>query len=1012
MAVRPPVGTPTLSRRTRILLITAGILLVVVLGGSRLVEFYVDWLWFGEVGYQGVFTTVLVTRLVQFILGAALLGGAVALILWLAYRSRPVFVPVSGPEDPVARYRTVVISRLRLFAIGIPVIVGVIAGLAAQGDWQTTQLFLNSTDFGVTDPEFGSDVAFYAFQLPFYRWILSWLFITIAVCFIAALIMHYLFGGIRLAGRSGQVSTAARAQLAILAGSFVLLKAFAYYLDRYELLFSQRSPNFTGATYTDLNAVLPAKLILLFISIICAAAFFVAVFRRNLQLPAIALVLLVLSSILVGAAWPAVLEQFVVKPNANEREAIPISRNIEATRQAYGLDNRVEIKSYDGKPAGPPEAVPAAVLADTATVQNIRLLDPSRLSKTFTQQCARKNFFGFPEKLDIDRYTVKGSKQEYVVAVREMNTAQLAPGPQQLWINRHLRYTHGNGFVAAPANQVDPGTDQSNGTCRAGGDVGYPRFTVSDTSTIEAKIKSDIPVVEPRVYYGELFADPDYSIVGSNGNPDREYDSDPELSADASTAPASENFSTYHGAGGVSLGSLFNRSVFALNYGERNILFNSSIGDDSKIMYNRSPLERVQKVAPWLTLDGDPYPAVVDGKITWIVDGYTTVQNYPYAERMSLGEATRDTLQGVQRLPNKEVSYLRNSVKATVDAYDGTVSLYAFDEKDPVLRTWMKAFPGVVKPASEISQELRGHFRYPEDQFKVQRELLTRYHVNNAGDFFSALGFWSVPSDPTVTGGAGTTQEAQPPYYIMAGLPGQQGATFQLTSALVQLGREFLSAYVTVSSDPETYGQITVLQLPAGQAQTPGPQQVQTQFLSSPDISRELNILRQGGQTNVEFGNLLTLPVAGGLLFVEPVYVSRAAQQSTFSLLARVLVGYNGRVGYASTLQEAFKQVFGSGTPTPAPATGAAPGAPPQAGASTTELQASVAAINAALTNLRAAQASGDFATQGKALSDLDAAVKRFQAASAAANATPAAPAAPSTPAPTTPAPTPAPGGG
>nr|MBA2310340.1 UPF0182 family protein [Pseudonocardiales bacterium] len=411
MAVRPPVGTPTLSRRTRILLITAGILLVVVLGGSRLVEFYVDWLWFGEVGYQGVFTTVLVTRVVQFILGAALLGGAVALILWLAYRTRPVFVPVSGPEDPVARYRTVVISRLRLFAIGIPVIVGMIAGLAAQGDWQTTQLFLNSTDFGVTDPEFGSDVAFYAFQLPFYRWILSWLFLTIAVCFIAALIMHYLFGGIRLAGRSGQVSTAARAQLAILAGTFVLLKAFAYYLDRYELLFSQRSPNFTGATYTDLNAVLPAKLILLFISIICAAAFFVAVFRRNLQLPAIALVLLVLSSILVGAAWPAVLEQFVVKPNANEREAIPISRNIEATRQAYGLDNRVEIKSYDGKPAGPPEAVPAAVLADTATVPNIRLLDPSRLSKTFTQQCARKNFFGFPEKLDIDRYTVKGSKQ-------------------------------------------------------------------------------------------------------------------------------------------------------------------------------------------------------------------------------------------------------------------------------------------------------------------------------------------------------------------------------------------------------------------------------------------------------------------------------------------------------------------------------------------------------------------------------------------------------------------------
>ncbi len=969
MAVRPPVGTPTLSRRTRILLIVAAVALVLLLGGSRMVEFYVDWLWFGEVGYQGVYTTVLLTRVVQFLLGALLVGGAVALILWLAYRSRPVFVPVSGPEDPVARYRTVVISRLRLFAIGVPVTVGVIAGLAAQGDWQTTQLFLHSTDFGVTDPEFGADVAFYAFQLPFYRWVLNWLFITVAICFFAALIMHYLFGGIRLTGRSAQVSSAARAQLAILAGTFVLLKAFAYYLDRYELLSSQRSPTFTGATYTDLNAVLPAKLILLFIAVICAAAFFVAVFRRNLQLPGIALVLLVLSSILIGAAWPAVLEQFVVKPNANEREAVPISRNIEATRQAYGLtDDIVTIKPYDGRPTGQP----AEVLADTSTIPNIRLLDPSKLAKTFTQLQQRKNFYGFPEKLDIDRYEVNGRKQDYVVAAREVNTAQLA-GNQRDWINRHLVYTHGNGFVAAPANQVDAVLRDTGGT------GGYPKFTVSDSTT-----KGEIPVAEPRVYYGELFADPDYSIVGSNGNPDREYDSD-------------TTNSTYRGAGGVPIGNVFNRLVYAVNYGERNILFNSSIGENSKIMYVRSPRDRVQNIAPWLTLDGDPYPAVVDGRITWIVDGYTTIENYPYAERMSLGEATRDTLQGVQRLPNREVSYLRNSVKATVDAYDGSVSLYAFDEKDPVLSTWMKAFPGVVKPASEISPSLREHLRVPEDQFKVQRELLTRYHVTSPGEFFSTVSFWDVPSDPTVTGGAGTPADAQPPYYIMAGLPDQQGASFQLTSALVQLRREFLSAYVSASSDPETYGKITVLQLPAD-TQTPGPQQVQTQFVSSPDVSREINILRQS-QTNVEYGNLLTLPVGGGLLFVEPVYIERAGQQSTFPQLARVLVSYGGKVGYAATLEEALKQVFGVAAPV-AP-TVPTPGAPAPTG-STAELQASVAAINAALASLRDAQQAGDFAAQGQALSDLDAAVKRFQAASAAANATPAP----------SPSPAPAPGGG
>ncbi|MDT7649514.1 MAG: uncharacterized protein QOI36_920, partial [Pseudonocardiales bacterium] len=382
MAMRPPVGAPTLSRRTRILLILAGILVLLLLGGSRLINFYVDWLWFGEVGFRGVFTTVLFTQIVQFLVGALLIGGLVALSLWIAYRSRPVFVPVTGPEDPIARYRTLIIQRLRVFAIGIPVVIGIIAGLAAQGDWQTVQQFLNSTPFGVTDPEFGIDVGFYAFQLPFYRYVLDWLFVAVAICFVISLITHYIFGGIRLSGRSGQVSAAARAQLAILAGVFVLLKAVAYYLDRYELLFSNRSNIFTGATYTDLNAVMPAKLILLFISIICAAAFFAAVFRRNLQLPAIATVLLVLSSVLIGAAWPQVLQQFVVSPNANERESVPIARNIAATRQAFGLTpDKVTEVPYSGTSV----ATPAAVRNDTATVPNIRLLDPAKVGATLTQ---------------------------------------------------------------------------------------------------------------------------------------------------------------------------------------------------------------------------------------------------------------------------------------------------------------------------------------------------------------------------------------------------------------------------------------------------------------------------------------------------------------------------------------------------------------------------------------------------------------------------------------------------
>jgi uncharacterized membrane protein (UPF0182 family) len=960
-----------LSRRTRILLIAAAVLVVVLLGGSRLVDFYVDWLWFGETGYRGVVGTVVVTRVVQFVLGGLLLGGTVWLVMWLAYRFRPVFVPVNGPEDPIARYRTVIISRLKLFGIGIPVIVGFIAGLAAQGDWQTVQMFLNGTPFGKTDAEFGNDISFYAFTLPFIRLLLDWLFVSVAIGFVVSLIANYVFGGIRLQGRSGQVSTAARAQLAILAGIFVLLKAVAYYLDRYELLYSDRNQNFYGATYTDLNAVMPAKLILLVISVICAAAFFAAVFRRNLQLPGIAVVLLVLSSVLVGAAWPAVLQQFVVAPNANEREAPSIERNIAATRDAFGLgDDKVTIQRYSGTST----ASPSEIRGDTATIPNIRLLDPAKLNKTFTQLQQRRNFYGFPDKLDIDRYSVDGQTQDYVIAARELDSGALV-GNQQDWINRHLVYTHGNGFVAAPANQINAALEDT------GGQGGLPNFTVSDTTT-----EGKIPVSQPRIYYGELIKD--YSIVGAGaGDQAREYDTD------------SQQF-TYNGKGGVSLGNLFNRLVFSLYYGERNILFNSSINNNSKIMYDRDPRDRVEKVAPWLTVDNDPYPAVVDGRIQWIVDGYTTLQHYPYAEQVPLGDTTQDSQVGLQgqRLPNEKISYLRNSVKATVDAYDGTVTLYAFDEQDPVLKTWEKTFPGTVKPASEISDSLRQHFRYPEDQFKVQRELLTRYHVDNPAEFFSTVSFWDVPSDPTVQGNTGASQNAQPPYYLLTGLPNQPQASFQLTSALVSLRRQFMASYMTASSDPATYGKITVLQLPPD-TQTLGPQQVQAQFLGSPEVSSELNLLRQN-QTTIDYGNLLTLPVAGGLLYVEPVYIERAGQDSSYPQLARVLVSFGGRVGYDPQLSKALDQVFGSGAGATAtsPSQGTGPPtastSPPAAGPGTNPAAAQAATdISNAFAQLKAAQQSGNFAAQGQALQALDQAVQRFQQAqSAAPSATPAPP--------------------
>ncbi|WP_062984520.1 UPF0182 family protein [Nocardia anaemiae] len=996
MGMRPPTGLPSLSRRSRVLLVAAIILAALLLLGPRLTDTYTNWLWFGEVGFRSVYLTVLRTRILLFIVVALFVGLVVWLALLLAYRTRPVFVPVAGPNDPIARYRTTVMSRLKLFGIGIPLVLGVLSGLVAQSNWVTVQLFLNGDSFGQKDPQFGLDVGFYAFDLPFYRMVLNWLFVAVVIAFFASLVTHYVFGGLRLTGREGTLTRPARIQLAVIAGIFVLLKAVAYWFDRYELLSSSRKePTFTGGSYTDINAVLPAKLILLSIAVICAIAFFAGIVLRDLRVPAMAAALLVLSSVLVGAVWPLVVEQFSVRPNAADKESEYIERNIAATRQAFGItSDKIEYKDYKGDSSKSPLEVPV----DAATIGNARLLDPNILSPTFTQLKQLKNFYGFPESLDIDRYTLNGDTQDYIVAARELHPSALS-GNQTDWINKHTVYTHGNGFVAAPANRVNrPQYEDPNANTGGSSDSGYPIFLVSDlfNSTDQQQIK----VEQPRIYYGELISqsNPDYAIVGAvNGSQPREYDSD--------TAQF-----TYSGKGGVSIGNWFNRLAFAAKYTERNLLFSSAIGDNSKIIFNRSPRERVQKVAPWLTTDGNAYPAVVNGRIQWIVDAYTTLDDYPYAQTTSLEGAVEDSIDKKtgRLLPRKEVSYIRNSVKATVDAYDGTVTLYEVDPTDPVLKAWRGVFPGAVKPQSEISPELRAHFRYPEDLFKVQREMLTKYHVDNPREFFTNNAFWSVPSDPTTEGGTFN----QPPYYVLLGdASANNKPVFNLTSAMVGYNRQFLSAYISVRSDPDGYGKFTILQLPTD-TQTQGPQQTQNSMTTAPEVSSQKTLLSNSNK--IRYGNLLTLPIAdGGILYVEPFYNERntGAGSSTFPQLLRVLVSYRDvagsvKVGFASTLADALNQVlpgtgslatpFG-GDPASRPKPGTTPptdhGATPPTQGTTPPTQgttpppatgsgakdAAAAELSKKIENVRNAMKSGNFQDFGKALEELDAAVKAYQ---------------------------------
>ncbi|RBY96506.1 membrane protein [Blastococcus sp. TF02-8] len=982
MAMRPPVPVPTLSRRAKLVIGVIAVLLVLFTVVGTLTNVYVDYLWFDETGFTKVFWTELQTRALLFAVAGVATGGLTALSMYLAYRFRPAFRPMSLEQQNLERYRQSLEPRRGLVLTGIAVVLGLFAGFTAQANWETWLSFRNATDFGRTDRQFGIDVSFFVFDYPFYRLLLGFGFAIAILALIGSLLTHYVFGGLRLQTPGQKLTAAARVQLSVLVGVFVALKSVAYWLDRYGLVYSGRGGEFTGASYTDVNALLVSKTILVWVAGVCAVAFLANIVVRNFLLPAMALVLLLVSSLVIGVAYPAIVQQFVVKPSANEKEAPYIERAIASTREAYDLEDidYVEYARETGDSVDPAKAR-EQIQESAGTIENARLLDPNVLSGTFTARQQIRNVYGFPDKLDIDRYTLPDldtgemRTQDYVVAARELNSSELSEN-QASWINRHTVYTHGNGFVAAPANEII--------SVREGG---VPDFTTRDLPT-----RGNIPVEQGRIYYGELINDQGqdvYSVVGApEGSAPREFDRPEDDNADDGQIK-----NTYDGEGGVSVGSFFRQLTFAIYYRERNFILSSAVNDASKVLYVRDPRDRVEKAAPFLEVDGDPYPAVVDGRVTWILDGYTTSDSYPYAEQRTLGEVAADALTGTgtTALPDETFNYIRNSVKATVDAYDGTVTLYAWDDEDPVLKTFMKAFPGVVQPRSEMSDELVSHVRYPEDLFKVQRDILTRYHVDDPQDFYNSNDRWAVPDDPTRGGQA----EAQPPYYILAQRPGETETTFQLTSALNAFNRQNLSSFVSASSDPESYGKLQVLRLP-GNTPFKGPQQVQQSFNTDDDVARDLTLFRSADSKPV-FGNLLTLPIgSNGLLYVEPLYV-QGTGTNPFPLLRKVLVNYGDRVGYADTLKEALDQVFGDGagdaatdsgsqgtTPTPAPTSPSPspePTPPPTdgGGGSTPERDAAVAEMNAALTRLADAQRSGDFAAQGQALADLQRAVEAYQ---------------------------------
>ncbi len=971
---RPGVPNLTLSRPKKPgpLAITIGVLVVLIVAAMILANWLTEIWWFDSVGFVRVFWTQLGAQAGLFVVGALVVAALVASSLIIAYRSRPIYAPTTQRQQVLDHYREM-IEPLRKVGMWVaPLVLGLFAGTAAASQWKTFLLFMNRQTFGTEDPTFGLDVGFFVFTLPWLAFLESFLTMGLVLALIAAAFAHYVYGGLQLGDKGAPMTRAARIHLSVLAAAFVIVRALGYWLDRYQLSVKD-SQRITGLTYTDYNAVLPTKAILAVAAVICAGLFIATIWTTSWRLPIISVGLLLVTSVLFGGLYPLAVQEFRVKPSEQSLEEEFIDKNIQATLAAYGLDG-VEQTEY------PTDAAPTAqqqVREAAQAIPGIRIVDPLIVSSAVKQGEAPRQYHQLPDVLDVDRYMVNGKLEDTVIAVRELAQGQ---NPQPNWVNNYTVYTHGYGVIAAY------GTRKSAD--------GRPQFF---SSGIPAPMTSPLGRYEPRIYFGELSHD--YSIVGApDGTAPREL----------SYESAGEVRSTYKGIGGVPMGDPLRRLAYATKYREINILLADQVNAESRMLDYRTPRERVERVAPWLTLDGNAYPAVVNGRVLWILDAYTTSANYPYSKLQSLEPSTQDSLTSRTRNISEvtgQVNYIRNSVKATVDAYDGTVTLYAWDQDDPVLKAWSQAFGNPLVPMSEIDGNLMAHLRYPEDLFKVQRQLLTRYHVQTAGSFFGAGDYWKIPVDPTAD-----TRSSQPPYYLSIAMPGQDGPSFSLTSTFSPLGGagNLLSGFLAVDADAgnetgkprEGYGKLRLLKVP-NEAQIQEPGQIQNRINAATTVTTDraltgsgtlnnyLNISNQHG-SKVSRGNLLTLPVANGVLNVQPIYVSGAQTQS-YPLLQVVVVTYREQLAWGSTLASAMNQLFdGAGAAAP-PTTGQQPPAtaPPSPGTAPPAPPAPSGDARAALEQARTyyqqgqeALARGDWTAYGTAQEELRKALDAAIAAS------------------------------
>ncbi|HVM54045.1 MAG TPA: UPF0182 family protein [Acidimicrobiales bacterium] len=862
--------------------------------------FYTTYLWFGELDLTGVWAGVLGSKIVLAAIFTGVFFAALLANLVIADRVAPRFRSL-GPEDElVQRYRQVVGPHAAKVRLGVAALFALLAGTGASSQWHNWLLFRNSVDFGVEDPQFGRDIGFFVFRLPFLSFLVEWAFVAVVIIAVVTVVAHYLNGGIRVQAPVQRVTPQVKAHVSVLLAVLALIKAVGYYLQRFELSFSSRGV-VDGASYTDVKAQLPALELLVIISLFAVVMFLLNIRRKGWALPVIGVGLWALISVIVGAVYPAFTQKFRVEPAEIDRERPYIARNIAATRTAFGIDD-VEETPFDYD-----EQLTSAGLAENAeTIRNVRLWDPQFVATTFQKLQEIRSYYRFSD-VDIDRYMVDGRLTQTIVSARELNPTDL---PSQSWVNRHLSYTHGFGALVAPANAVTAD--------------GQPAFTLKDIPP-----EGTPGLTQPRIYYGEETGG--YAIVKSK---QREIDYQ-EL--EGTTA-----FSTYAGTGGVPLSSFVRRAAFALRFADFNMLISDLVTPESRAIFIRDIGNRVRTAAPFLRYDADPYPAIVDGRLLWIQDAYTTTGRYPYAQRASI-----DRIPGESGL-RSNFNYVRNSVKVVTDAFNGSMIFYVVDDEDPILKAYAKAFPDLFTPGSEVTEELRAHFRYPEDLFRVQTNMYGRYHIESPNEFYNAGDAWDISQDPgsgsptratqttapattsttAVTGLVATDREQRmDPTYLLLRLPNDTDESFLILQPFVPRSRgdrqQNLSAFMTAKSDPDEYGKLQVFVMPRGE-QIDGPSLVDARAAADPVISQQITFLNQQG-SEVKLGNVQVIPIENSLLYVRPLYVQSA--RNPLPEFKRAIVVFGDRAVIGNTLREALTSLFGDapGTLEQAPG-GPAPG--------------------------------------------------------------------------------------